>query len=315
VWFGRALYAVAGACCLSPWVSAPVALALGLILALSLANPFAAASRKLSKLLLQVSVVLLGFGMDLRVVLRAGTDGLLFAAGTILATFVLGRLLARRLSVHRETSTLISAGTAICGGSAIAAVGSVIGAAEGSMTVAMGAVFLLNAIALYAFPPLGHLLGLSPTQFGVWAGVAIHDVSSVVGAASTYGPVALQTATAVKLSRALWIIPVALACSWGLAPAGAQQGRPTRSRLPIPWFIGLFVLASVARSFVPLIASASPAITGVARTGLTLTLFLIGSGLSLPMLKKVGVRPLVQALALWLFLAAASLLVVRLTLV
>ena len=305
------IYTAAAVACLLPWASAPFALAVGMALALSLRNPFAALSRKGSKFLLQVSVVLLGFGMDLQVVLRTGKNGLVFAAGTILTTFVLGWFLTRRLSVDRQTGVLISAGTAICGGSAIAAVGSVLGAAEGSMAVAMGTVFLLNSVALYVFPPIGHLLGLTQSQFGVWSGVAIHDVSSVVGAANIYGPQALQTATAVKLSRALWIIPVALVCSWLSHPSEGAARR--KSPLPIPWFIGLFILASVARSFVPAIAGISSGITTVARTGLTLTLFLIGSGLSLAMLKKVGIRPLLQALALWVILAVTALLVVRLT--
>ena len=213
-----------------------------------------------------------------------------------------------------KTSALISAGTAICGGSAIAAVGSVIGVAEGEITVAMGTVFILNAVALYLFPVLGHAMHMSQVQFGTWAGVAIHDISSVVGAASHYGLSALQTATAVKLSRALWIIPVAFGAAYLFRPRMGTRmhdeigttpaGKP---KVAVPWFVGFFLLASLLRSYVPGVAHAAPALSHVATVGLTLTLFLIGAGLSARTLRRVGWRPLLQGVVLWVFISVASL--------
>jgi uncharacterized integral membrane protein (TIGR00698 family) len=226
-------------------------------------------------------------------------------------TLLLGLLIGRRLRMNQRTSMLISAGTAICGGSAIAAVSSVTDADEGDVTVAMGVVFLLNGAALYLFPPVGHALHLTGHQFGTWAGVAIHDISSVVGAASRYGLDALQTSTAVKLSRALWIVPVTLALSSRHrqnADAGAEQRTPRK--VHIPWFIGLFLLASVCRSVIPAVAAAGPALTDLARRGLTLTLFLIGSGLSSATLKAVGWKALVQGMVLWIIISGVSLLIV-----
>ena len=317
----RGLFLITAAFCLTPWASPPITLALGMALALTLGNPFRQASKKAARVLLQSCVVLLGFGMNLTVVVRAGTNGALLAAATIGTTFVLGHIIGKRLRINKSTSALISAGTAICGGSAIAAVGSVIGAAEGEMTVAIGTVFLLNAAALYLFPPIGHALGLSQTQFGTWGGIAIHDISSVVGAASHYGLSALQTATAVKLSRALWIVPVSFAAAFAFRvpqPKGAVgvefgfEPQPTVAvgRVQIPWFIGLFVLASIARSVVPGAADAAPVFSRVATAGLTLTLFLIGAGLSRKTLRAVGWQPLAQGLLLWLFISGTSLLVV-----
>jgi uncharacterized integral membrane protein (TIGR00698 family) len=219
-----------------PWVSPPAALALGAILALTHENPFPHVGKKVSAKLLQVCVVFLGFGMDLPVVFRSGLQGADLAAATIATTFGLGWLLGKRLGIDRKVSTLISAGTAICGGSAIAAVGSVIGVGESEISVAMGTVFILNAVALYAFPVVGHALGLTQVQFGTWAGIAIHDISSVVGASANYGLDALQTATAVKLARALWIIPVALGATaifWPRKLGGkAGAGISPRCRYP-----------------------------------------------------------------------------------
>ena len=326
----QALFITAAAFCLTPWASPPIALALGMFLALTHENPYHHIGKHTAKLLLQACVVFLGFGMNLAVVLAAGKSGMLFAVGSIAGTLTLGYFAGKWLKINAKTSALISAGTAICGGSAIAAVGSVIGAAEGEMTVAMGTVFLLNAVALYAFPILGHALGLSQGQFGTWCGVAIHDISSVVGASARYGLPALQTATAVKLSRALWIVPVAVAAalafrrqSPGTAPARtggfadttvgfdpAQTPLKAQGKIQVPWFIGLFLLASVARSFVPGVASASPALSHLATVGLTLTLFLIGAGISQKTLKTVGWKPMAQGIFLWLAISAGSLFVI-----
>ena len=192
--------------------------------------------------------------------------------------------------------------------------GSVIGVAEGEITVAMGTVFILNAVALYLFPVLGHAMGMSQAQFGTWAGVAIHDISSVVGAASHYGLSALQTATAVKLSRALWIIPVAFGAAYAFRPGKHLIESTTTNTAPaekpkvkVPWFVGFFLLASVLRSYVPGVAAAAPTLSHTATIGLTLTLFLIGAGLSAPTLRSVGWRPLLQGVVLWVFISVASL--------
>jgi len=286
-----------------------MALALGAILALTHENPFAHLGKKVSTKLLQVCVVFLGFGMDLPVVLRTGLEGSGLAAATIATTLGLGWILGKRFRIDRKVSAMISAGTAICGGSAIAAVGALIGVGESEISVAMGTIFILNAAALYLFPWLGHALGLTQVQFGTWAGIAIHDISSVVGASAHYGLDALQTATAVKLSRALWIIPVALGMAAIFQPrvARPQKGTQHKPKMQFPWFIGFFLLASVARSFVPGMASIAPALGHAATTGLTLTLFLIGAGLSAKTLRAVGWRPFLQGIVLWLFISVLSL--------
>lgn len=304
-WPVQLLFAVLALLCLTPWASPPLALGAGMALALTLGNPFPKIGKQAAPKLLQGCVVLLGFGMNLAVVLKAGASGAAFAAVSIGVTFALGYWLRGRLGIAQKTSALISAGTAICGGSAIAAVGAVINAEEADMTVAMGTVFVLNAVALFVFPPIGHALGLTPTQFGTWAGIAIHDISSVVGAAAHYGGGALGTATAVKLSRALWIVPVSLAAAFAFR-RGASAGQ-TQAKLQIPWFIGLFLLASVARTLLPPLAAFAPTLTHLATVGLTLTLFLIGTGLSRETLRRVGWKPMAQGVALWLVISAGSL--------
>ena len=301
------IYAVGIAFCCTPWSSPGIALALGLVFALTLDNPYRDKGSRYVRLLLQTSVVLLGFGMDLASVFRVGMHGLVFAALTIFATFTLGYWLARLLDINRKTSLLISAGTAICGGSAIAAVGTAVDAEPGEMSVAMGTVFLLNAVALYLFPVLGHLLGLSQDQFGTWAGVAIHDVSSVVGAGTAYGEEALRTATVVKLSRVLWIVPVTL-----LAAFIFHGGRTQKSgkRLPLPWFIVGFLLASLLSGLIPALRQWVPALVYIARSGFAATLFCIGASLSVGAIRAVGYKPLLQGVLLWLFMGSVALLAV-----
>lgn len=295
------------------WASPPVALVAGILFALVIGHPFARWNHHVTKWLLQTCVVLLGFGMNLPAVLRLGLHGSVFAAATIGATLLLGWWVGRRLALNRKTSTLISVGTAICGGSAIAAVSSVIAASEAEIAVSIGTIFLLNAVALYLFPLAGHLLHLSQAQFGLWAGVAIHDISSVVGAGLSYGPQALTTATAVKLSRTLWIVPLTLviAFSFGQKRAGGvgtENAHPTRkAKIAVPWFIGLFLLASLLRSYVPAIATWSPHLSEVARRGMILVLFLIGTSLSLRALRVVGWRTMAAGVTLWLFISVASL--------
>ena len=295
---------------LSPWATPALALGLGALLALTLGNPVASLTTPASRWLLQGAVVGLGFGIPIRTVLSAGSSGVGYTAVGIAAALTAGLLLGHWFRVERQTSLLITAGTSICGGSAIAAVGPAIGAGPEAMSVALATVFVLNAVALYLFPPIGHLLHLSQHQFAVWAALGIHDTSSVVGAAASYGHAALQEATILKLVRALWIIPVTLAAA-ALAHRW-QLGGESRRGLKLPWFIGLFVLAAVARSSLP--ASALPVLDGMvhaARVALVLTLFLIGLGLTRETLRRVGHRPLVQGVLLWVVLGVGTLLAVR----
>ncbi|HEX2972433.1 MAG TPA: putative sulfate exporter family transporter [Tepidisphaeraceae bacterium] len=306
--FGFVLVAIF---CLSGILTPPLALACGAAFVLLFENPFPQFSKKTSKTMLQICVVLLGFEMDFPKLLRVGVSGWVFAAFSIALTLGLGWLVGRRLRLQRKTSLLISAGTAICGGSAIAAIGPVISASEANMTVAMGTVFMLNAVALYLFPVLGHMLRLSSEQFGLWSGIAIHDISSVVGAASIYGGSALQIATAVKLSRTLWIVPVALAAAIAYRGCRAASDPATsRAKITIPWFIGLFILASLARLLVPGITLMTPTISHFAKLGLTVTLFLVGAGLSRDTLRAAGWKALLQGVCLWIFISGAALITI-----
>lgn len=321
----KVIYLLGAALCLTPWASPPVALGLGAAMALTLGGGFGKAGNRISRKLLQACVVLLGFGMNLPQVLRVGTDGALVAAFTIAVTLSAGWLIGRWLKLPRGAVVLLSAGTAICGGSAIAAVGSALDSEQRDMTVAMGTVFLLNAVALYLFPMTGHLAHLTQQQFGLWAGIGIHDVSSVVGAAGQYGQQALETATAVKLSRALWIVPLTLGISFALRRQGKAVGGkvtnasfgfdPTEAggahKIQIPWFIALFLLASILRGLIPGIAPLAVHLTDMARIGLTLTLFLIGTSLTRQTLAAVGWRALVHGVALWVLVGGLSLLIVK----
>lgn len=301
----RAILFFAGiAFCLTPWASPPLALALGLALALTLGTPYK--TSKATKLLLQISVVGLGFGMNLTRVVAAGKTGIVFTIATIIGTLALGWAIGRAMHISRGTAHLIASGTAICGGSAIAAVGPVIGATDEEMSVSLGTVFILNAIALFAFPPIGNALHLTQTQFGVWSAIAIHDTSSVVGAAAKYGAEALQIATTVKLTRALWIVPLALGTAFAF--------RSKQTRVAIPWFILFFLLASVARTYTPAPDALWDAIVRIARVGLTVTLFLIGAGLTRKSLAAVGARPLILGVVLWICISAAGLWAVMTTL-
>jgi uncharacterized integral membrane protein (TIGR00698 family) len=287
--------------CLTPWCSPPIALALGLAFALTVGSPFS--TSKATKLLLQASVVGLGFGMHLGKVVEAGRAGILFTVATILGTLLAGYLLGRAMHVSSGTAHLISSGTAICGGSAIAAVGPVIGASDEEMSVSLGTVFILNSVALFVFPAVGLALHLTQTQFGVWAAIAIHDTSSVVGAASAFGAEALQVATTVKLTRALWIVPLTLGTAYAF--------RRRSTGVALPWFILFFLLASVVRTYVPAPQGTYDLLVRAARVGLTVTLFLIGSSLSRQSLARVGVRPLILGVVLWVLISVAGLWGVR----
>jgi len=313
--FARIIAMIIAAMVLILWASPPTALVAGILFALLVGHPFSHWNHKLTTWLLQICVVLLGFGMDLPSVLRLGVHGSLFAAVTIGATLFLGYWLGKKCCLNRNASTLIAVGTAICGGSAIAAVSTVIGATEAEIAVSIGTIFLLNAVALYIFPVIGHFLHLSQENFGLWAGIAIHDISSVVGAGMSYGPQALITATAVKLSRTLWIVPITLGIALG------QHGWPTNGkrnasaptkkiRVSVPWFIGFFLMASLLRTYFPSIADMSPQISEVAHRGMVLVLFLIGTALSIRILRSLSWRTIVVGLILWIFISTTSLLVI-----
>ena len=286
-------------------ISPPAALALGLILAFTIGNPFPSETKKTTKYLLQVSVVLLGFGMNLASVVKAGKNGILFTIATIFGTLVLGFLIGKLLKINDKISALISSGTAICGGSAIAAVAPAIDADADETSVSLGTVFILNSVALFVFPIIGHSLNLTENQFGVWSAIAIHDTSSVVGAAAKYGDEALRIATTVKLARALWIAPVALLFAFLYRAKSSEK----KTKIAIPWFIFLFLLATVIRTYTP--AEVPPSIfdslVNLAKAGLTVTLFLIGASLSRETLKNVGIKPLIQGVLLWLVISLVSL--------
>lgn len=285
-----------------PVITAPIALLLGLIFAFIFKNPCPKFNKKTSKYLLQVAVVCLGFNMNLQESLRSGAEGMMFTVVSVVGVMALGVLIGYWLHINRKTAYLISSGTAICGGSAIAAVGPVLKADENEMAVSLGVIFILNSIALFIFPPLGHLLDMSQHQFGTWAAIAIHDTSSVVGAGEAYGEEALQIATLIKLTRALWIIPLAIATMFIF--------RDKTAKISIPWFIFIFVLAMVVNTYVALPELFVNVMVWIAKRGMVVTLFLIGASLSISTIKSVGVRPLLQAVALWVVISVVSLFVV-----
>ncbi|WP_306429549.1 YeiH family protein [Sphingobacterium sp. E70] len=286
--------------CLTPVVSAPLALLLGIIVAQWIGHPFLAVNHKATQILLQLSVVGLGFGMQIDSAIQTGKDGFLLTVISIIGTLSLGYVLGKLLKLEKLTAYLITVGTAICGGSAIAAVSPTVKANEKQISVALGTIFVLNALALFVFPVIGRALDLSQTQFGLWCAVAIQDTSSVVGAASKYGTEALQVATTVKLTRALWIIPISLLSALAFNTKG--------TRIKIPYFIGLFVLAIILNSYIPFFQEIGTYVVHISKVGLTLTLFLIGASLSRDVLLSVGYKAILQGLVLWLCLAIPVLI-------
>lgn len=300
--YQKIIFIVLALVCLSGFVSTPIALLLGLIVANLSGHPFLHLNHKATNLLLQVSVVGLGFGMNVNSALSAGKAGFLFTVASIFSTLILGFFIGKWFNVEKKTAHLISCGTAICGGSAIAAIAPVIKSDEKQTSVALGVIFILNSIALFLFPAVGHWLELSQQEFGLWCAIAIHDTSSVVGAANRYGPEALQIATTVKLARALWIIPIALVT--------ASLFKNQKSKIKVPYFIGLFILAMMTNSYLPQTAIISPYLVAVAKIGLAFTLFLIGAGLNCKVLKTVGIKPLLQGVLLWGFIAVAALVLI-----
>lgn len=286
----------------SLWMKPAVALFVGIAIALTVGAPYPKSNKKVSKYLLQVAVVGLGFGMNLHSALASGSEGMLFTIVSVVGVMIVGVGLGRLLRVNPKNAYLISSGTAICGGSAIAAVAPIIDADDNDTSLALATIFILNAIALFIFPPIGEALGLSQQQFGTWAAIAIHDTSSVVGAGAAYGEEALQVATTIKLTRALWIFPLAL--------VSVLVFRSKGKRVAVPWFILFFILAMVANTYLNIPAEITSTIVVLARKALSLTLFLVGCGLSLSAIRRVGAKPLILGVVLWALISVVTLLVV-----
>ena len=298
----KILFLAALAISASGLVSPPIALTAGILFGLGFHHPYPKFAREGARFLLQASVVALGFGMNLHEVLKAGRSGFVYTAVGICFALVVGLGIGKLLQVRGNASLLITSGTAICGGSAIAAIGPVVHANEEEMAVSLGTVFILNSVALLTFPVIGWALHLGQEQFGLWAALAIHDTSSVVGAAAKYGAVALVVGTTVKLARALWIVPLAL---------GIAGIKHNKAGVALPWFILFFCLAAVANTYLPGTSGVTGVLYAAGRLGLTATLFLIGTGISRETLRQVGWRPMLQGVLLWIVVAATSLYLIR----
>lgn len=298
--FKLTIYVLLAVVCILPFANAPIALFLGLLYGLSIGTPFKKFNKSASKYLLQISVIGLGFGMNISESLHSGYDGMVFTIISVITVLFISIYLGKLLGINKISSYLIGSGTAICGGSAIAAVGPIAKANESEMTVSLATVFILNAIGLFIFPPLGHLLQLSEHQFGIWVAIAIHDTSSVVGAAATYGNEALKIATTVKLTRALWIIPLSVFTVFYFKAKG--------EKITIPWFIFLFILAMILNSYINIPDIYTQNIVAVSRKMLTLTLYFIGVGLTRETLKSVGFKPMLLGVILWIFIGSISLI-------
>jgi len=299
----QSLFIIGVIFCITPFASPPIALFLGIILVQFIGNPFAKYNSKIAKKLLQISVIGLGFGMNINAAIKSSTQGIFFTIAIISITMGVGILLGRFLKVGKNITTLISCGTAICGGSAIAAVSPVIDSKEEETAVSMGTVFILNAIGLFLFPVIGHLLGMSQEAFGMWSAIAIHDTSSVVGAAQSYGDAALAIAVNVKLTRALWIIPLVLAI--------ILVSKKKNAKVQIPWFIGGYILAMLIATYTPGINEICAGISFSAKKLLTVTLFFIGAGITRDNLKKVGIKPLILGVIIWIVIGFISFFSVR----
>lgn len=286
---------------MTPFIGAGSALVLGAIFAITLGNPFAELSQKASKVMLKLAVVGLGFAVDFNEVIEVGRSSLVLTIVSITAIIGLGEILTQVFKLNRNTGVLISFGTAICGGSAIAAMAPVIKAKDHEVAVALGIVFLLNGVGLLLFPAIGHYFELTQQQFGLWAALAIHDTSSVVGASATYGAVALSIATTVKLTRAMWIIPYT-------AVAGVFMRSDEKASIPL--FIVGFLLAALINTYMPSFSSTWELINSAAKQLLVVTLFLIGSGLSLSVLKQAGIKPFLMAITLWVIVSSTILLLI-----
>lgn len=289
--------------CMTPYVNSPIALLLGIIMTQTIGHPFIHLNNKATKILLQISVIGLGFGMNLQSAISSSKEGFLLTIGTISITLIAGIVLGKFYKVDKNINLLIASGTAICGGSAIAAVSPVLKAKEEEISVSLGTVFLLNAIALFLFPFIGHLLHMTQNNFGMWAAVAIHDTSSVVAAGQTYGHDALQTAITVKLARSLWIIPVVFLMMFLTKNKG--------HKIKLPWFIAGFVLTMIINTYLPSMGAIDLTLSGIAKKLLTITLFFIGAGLTRERLKAVGIKPLLLGISLWVIISIVSLSVIE----
>jgi uncharacterized integral membrane protein (TIGR00698 family) len=296
---------VAAILALSPFVSSAVALVAGLMIALLIGNPYP--TKNWIHLLLGISVAGMGAGMNLESVARVGFQGIGYTVISIASVIALGMLLKRLFKVEDEIALLVTIGTAICGGSAIAAVTPVLRAKSHSVSVALGTVFILNAVALVIFPPIGHFFHMTERAFGLWSALAIHDTSSVVGATVTYGKIASEIGTTVKLARALWIVPVTLAI--GYVKRDANEGEETKAKKP--WFIIWFLIAAALVTWMPGLQPAGHVVDSIAKRLLVLTLFLIGLGLSRETMKSVGLRPLFLGVALWIITATVTLVLIQ----
>jgi uncharacterized integral membrane protein (TIGR00698 family) len=299
----RVIFFAAVVFCITPLASPPIALFLGLVIALLLGNPIEKYNSGISKKLLQFSVIGLGFGMNINVAIKSSTEGFFFTVAIILITMIAGIIIGRLLKIDKNISTLISSGTAICGGSAIAAVSTAINSKDEDTAVSIGTVFILNAVGLFLFPVIGHYLNMGQESFGMWSAIAIHDTSSVVGAAQSYGDKALEIAVNVKLTRALWIIPLVFAI--------LIATRNKNSKIQIPWFIGGYVVAMLISSYVPSISEFSAGTAVAAKKLLTVTLFFIGAGITKNNLKKVGIKPMIMGVILWILIGVISFYSVR----
>ena len=294
------LFVILCLACLLPVVNPPIALAAGIVFAQFFQNPFQQKTQTSINWLLKLSVIGLGFGMNIDKALAAGKAGFLFTIISISLTIGLGILIGKIFKIDQKIAKLISSGTAICGGSAIAAISPIIKADAKQISIAIGSVFLLNSLALFLFPVLGHYFNMSQHQFGIWSAIAIHDTSSVVGAAQVYGNEALEIATTVKLARALWILPVSVLF--------ALSSHTELKKIKIPYFIGLFILAIIANTYIPNIEFVAPGIVSVSKMGLTLVLFLIGSTLNYKSFIQVGIKPVILAVFIWIFISIVSLI-------
>lgn len=297
------LFIAALAFCITPWGTPPIALFLGLLIAQTIGNPFEKYNNKIAKKLLQISIIGLGFGMNINDALKSSMDGIFFTIGTIVFTIAAGLLAGRLLKINKNITTLISCGTAICGGSAIAAVSPVIDARNDETAVSLGTVFILNAVGLFLFPSIGKLAGMSQESFGLWSAIAIHDTSSVVGASQVFGETALAIAVNVKLTRALWIIPLVFAV--------ILITKQKNKKIQIPWFIGGYILAMIIATYTPGMQEIFAAVSFSGKKLLTISLFFIGAGITKDNLKKVGIKPLILGVSLWIIIGVISFFSIR----
>jgi len=292
------LYYIIPVCCLFPFFSAPLALFLGILLAFFYKGEEVVKTGKLTKYLLQGSIVCMGFSMSVQEVIQTGKTSFMITVVSVVVTMLCGLLLGKLLKLDKNISILVSGGTAICGGSAIAAIAPVIEAKNNQISFALAVIFVLNAVGLFIFPVIGHLLQMDQAHFGYWAAIAIHDTSSVVGACSAYGEEALRVGTTVKLTRTLWIIPLALCI--------ALFNKGKASKISIPWFILLFVVAIIIGSFVPGMEETNSHLAWLGKKGMMISLFFIGTSININEVKKTGFNTFLSGILLWVIIAVLS---------